>query len=251
MYEYKSRHLLVFTGSLAPEPESCASYFETHGFPDEVVAADSGLETLMRYQSFFSRQRGCFSPSHIVGDMDSISDKSLLASFSKAKVELSPQDKDFSDTELALYKLAENGRTKNDRVTLIGGGGGRVDHLFAIFDIFSTYLSPDVWLYGCGAGQSQALYVLRSGQKAVISGLKEYDYVSVCRTSASWTGGNLETEGLEWGGELFRIKGMPSLSNRISKEYFQKSLPVSLSAYGADFVVILPLNAVCYTKTIL
>ncbi|MGP1458359.1 MAG: hypothetical protein ACTTKL_03500 [Treponema sp.] len=53
----------------------------------------------------------------------------------------------------------------------------------------------------------------------------------------------MQSEGLEWESPLFRKNGMPSLSNRISKDFYAAEKPVILRADGADFLAIAPHSA--------
>jgi len=65
--------------------------------------------------------------------MDSLSDLGLIGRFPSAEVLRARRDKDETDTELGLAALAARGA---DRIVLAGGGGGRLDHLFAIRCVF-------------------------------------------------------------------------------------------------------------------
>ena len=215
------------------------SYFEAHGKLDFVIAADSGLERAVQYG---------FSPDMVIGDMDSLADKTILSKIREDKIQSFPCDKDYSDTELALAKAFD---TKIDIapdawITLFGGGGGRIDHLFGIFDIFSGDRPMDAWIPGnrSDEDETQALYFLRSGRTLEIEGLFHSDYISVCRTGKSFEGGYIESSGLQW--SEFRKKGMPSLSNRIAND--NESGKVVMTAHENDFVIIVPIQAKCYRK---
>jgi len=82
------------------------------------VAADSGLD--------LAHALG-LAVDLVVGDMDSV-DPELLAAAQAAgtEVELHPPDKDATDLELALDAVVRRGHT---RVIVLGGHGGRIDHL--------------------------------------------------------------------------------------------------------------------------
>lgn len=82
-----------------------------------VIAADSGYDTARTHD---------IAVSVAVGDMDSISAEGLAHAEANAIVERHPQDKDFTDLELALLAATERGAT---RVDVYGAEGGRIDHL--------------------------------------------------------------------------------------------------------------------------
>jgi thiamine pyrophosphokinase len=124
------RGLLVIGGA-GPSPQvlrECARGM------DLVVAADSGLEPALA---------AGLSPSLVVGDMDSLSDTSLLDSFAPDKVLRFPADKDETDTEIGLRVMRERGCTD---ITLAGGGGGRIDHLLGIAALFEREAPPSRWI---------------------------------------------------------------------------------------------------------
>jgi thiamine pyrophosphokinase len=78
--------------------------------------------------------------------MDSLAEAGkldLLDSYPAERVRRFPGDKDFSDTELALSLLWEQGC---DETWLAGGGGGRLDHLLGIRSLFERERSPDRWV---------------------------------------------------------------------------------------------------------
>ncbi len=79
----------------------------------------------------------------VVGDMDSIQNNSELDLLTKDKVIRLPKDKDDTDTVFALKYLKKKNASK---IVLIGGGGGRLDHLLGIISLFKTDLAPDVWI---------------------------------------------------------------------------------------------------------
>ncbi|MBQ5999624.1 MAG: thiamine diphosphokinase [Treponema sp.] len=232
MQNPKKIHIVVFTGGLSPDYEKSLLYWKTHPQVDYVIAADSGLETCILYG---------FNPCVILGDFDSISDKAVLDAFNDDIKVSYPMDKDYTDTELAIEKAYEISSAMGavPFITLVGGDGGRVDHFLSIYDSFSSEHHPDVWL--C---REQVLYFLGDGMEAEVNGLKKDDVVSVSRTTAEYSGGKIFSEGLEWEADLFRMEGMPSLSNRISSEYAKNRMPVRISVQDGDFMLILPHNAV-------
>jgi thiamine pyrophosphokinase len=122
---------LVITGGAAPEPERVRAWLVDRPF---VVAADSGLETA----------RACgVRASLVVGDFDSLRDPSLLEEYAEHEIRRFGKAKDETDTEIALRMAFEEGA---DDVALIGGGGGRLDHLFAIASLFARGQHPTAWM---------------------------------------------------------------------------------------------------------
>ena len=90
---------------------------------DRVIAADNGSSHAIKIGVV---------PYAIVGDFDSIS-VSLKKQLQKKHVEFQsfPQEKDETDTELAIQYAIQKGATK---ITLLGGNSGdRFDHILANF----------------------------------------------------------------------------------------------------------------------
>jgi thiamine pyrophosphokinase len=106
----------VFTGGDPPSPASVVGL----PAPDVVVAADSGLH--------HARSLG-YGVDVLVGDLDSV-DGAVLDSAvaSGTEVQRHPTAKDATDLELALLTARDR---DCDRVVVVGGYGGRFDHLVA------------------------------------------------------------------------------------------------------------------------
>lgn len=83
-----------------------------------VIAADSGLDQAARVG---------LQVDLIVGDLDSVSHEGL-AGADGIPMEVYARDKDFTDMELALDAAA---RLDVDRIIVVGGHGGRLDHHLA------------------------------------------------------------------------------------------------------------------------
>ncbi len=85
-----------------------------------VIAADSGL----RNAAVLGRR-----PDLVVGDLDSADPADVEEAVAGgAEVERHPRAKDRTDLELALLAALDRGAR---HVTVVGGGGGRVDHFLA------------------------------------------------------------------------------------------------------------------------
>lgn len=256
-------HIVVFTGGDFPPPESEKSFFSAAAkdsgmnyhesaffIPDYVIAADSGLFACEQYEDCYGKS---FYPSKILGDMDSIKDKDMLKKYSQKIIKTFIEDKDFTDTELALEEAHlvmskntiknkssnENGTSgggTTDCIALVGAGGGsRIDHLLGVFDLFASKLRPDVWLAG-----NQSLFYAPQHAQFSISGLRIDDMISIARTTKSRTDGSIISHGLKWEYGCFRKEGMPSLSNRISPDYFDSNKPVEIEIQSGEFVLIVP-----------
>lgn len=101
---------------------------------DIIAAADSGL---------MAAEDAGLRPDWIIGDMDSLDDTRRLEKYPPDRIIRYSPDKDYTDTELALAFLWEKGC---DETWLIGGGGGRTDHLLAIRSLFDRDRCPDRWI---------------------------------------------------------------------------------------------------------
>jgi len=124
---------IVFTGGEGPEPQTVKGLLgDLAGAL--IAAADSGLALA---------EAAGIKPDWIVGDMDSLDNGERLNHYPKERVICYPVDKDYTDTEIALALLWEKGC--ND-AWIIGGGGGRLDHLFGIRDLFERERYPSRWI---------------------------------------------------------------------------------------------------------
>jgi thiamine pyrophosphokinase len=122
---------ILFTGGEGPEPGICRRLAAGSAL---IVAADSGLAAV---------EAAGLRPDWIVGDMDSLEDLRRLAAYPPERIKTYPRDKDFTDTELGFSLLREQGC---DDIWILGGGGGRVDHLFAIRSLFEREHAPARWI---------------------------------------------------------------------------------------------------------
>lgn len=104
--------VLIFAGGDSPV-ESLADELPE---ADLTIAADSGYDIAIR---------AGFAVDVLVGDMDSIETQVIPG---HVVVERHPPDKDATDLELALSKVMEN---RPQRIVVVGGAGGRVDHELA------------------------------------------------------------------------------------------------------------------------
>ena len=101
-----------------------------------LIAADSGLRLCLR--------RG-LTPAYIVGDFDSFDGEDTLRGFAEkgAVIRRFRPEKDLTDTQIAAQLAMEQGCT---RIHLLGGTGGRLDHLLGNLQIMELCLRKGVRL---------------------------------------------------------------------------------------------------------
>jgi thiamine pyrophosphokinase len=209
---------IAFIGGEGPAEAVCR---RLAGAADLVVAADSG---------FLAARKAGIDPGWIVGDMDSLGDPALLDACPPERVIRYPHEKDFTDTELALKLLWDQGCGE---VWLLGGGGGRTDHLLAIRSLFEREPSPDRWFT-----KAEDIRRLRRGGRFVFPeterGGEGIGGISVFPLGTGpW---KAESRGLKW--PLDRLvwdRGFFGISNEAPSGHF------SISAVLGDFLILTPL----------
>jgi thiamine pyrophosphokinase len=123
------RRAIVLAGGDPVEPDLS----EQLAVPDDVIAADSGLH---------QAELLGLVVTHIVGDFDSVKASAVDAAVAKgATVDRHPVAKDATDLELALLAARDRGA---DRITVVGGGGGRLDHALANVALLAASTFDDV-----------------------------------------------------------------------------------------------------------
>ncbi|MDR0400548.1 MAG: thiamine diphosphokinase [Treponema sp.] len=124
----------AFIGGEGPCPDRCRRILAEVPGRLLIAAADSGL---------IAAEAAGFCPDWVVGDMDSLDDPARLEKYPPERVRRYPRDKDFLDTELALSLLWEKGCAET---WVLGGGGGRLDHLLGIRSLFERERFPARWI---------------------------------------------------------------------------------------------------------
>jgi thiamine pyrophosphokinase len=208
---------IAFIGGAGPGAALCR---ELAADADIIAAADSGL---------IAAENAGLNPHWIIGDMDSLGDLRRLEKYPPERVLRYPADKDYTDTELVLRLLWDQGC---DETWLVGGGGGRTDHLFAIRSLFEREPSPDRWISG-----AEDIYRVKPGATLSASGEGERkpDFpVSVFPLgSGPW---KAESRSLKWPLDALRWdRGFFGLSNIARDGSF------SIRAARGSFMVIIPL----------
>ncbi len=225
---------IIFTGGNYPEKSKAIHFIEPLLENAAIIAADSGLNAAKAYD---------LKPDFFLGDMDSVSAEATAWFKSKCNaknIETFPTDKDFSDTELALKKAESLGA---DFTVLIGGSGGRLDHLLGVLELFKGKNAPDLWLAEenavcfIDAEKRPRIEVDAPPENAPVSVFPVFpgqrtDKCAkyVCKSeNLVWS-----LDGLDWN------SGAVSLSNRRTSS---STSPVKLYAESGSFVVIVPLCA--------
>ena len=211
---------LAFIGGEGPSPGFSRLLAQDASL---IVAADSGLIAV---------ENAGLEPDWVIGDMDSLDNIQRLEKYPADRIRCFPQDKDYTDTELALDLLWDKGC---DEIYIAGGGGGRLDHLLAIRSLFEREKYPQRWVTS-----AEDIYCLdaqdiigKPGGKLDLK-LSEGTLVSVFPLSKGpWTA---ESQGLKWPLDgLNWDRGSFGISNRTTKERF------TVRVFSGRFMLIVPL----------
>lgn len=215
--------ILVFTGGKFPSPKTVKHFFDTT--IDYVIAVDSGLNPAELYSKKFH-----FQIDEIIGDMDSLKNpKKRLKKYPKEIISFFSKDKDFSDTELGIF-CAIKKRKNNEPIYLIGGDGGRIDHLFAIKILFQTENAPNLWL--C---KNQIVISLGCNEKIILSNITEDNYISIFPSHNNKE--KIVSEGLFWPLENVDWNVNYSLSNKPSAS------EVLIHVEEGRFIIVAPIQS--------
>jgi thiamine pyrophosphokinase len=157
--------------------------------------------------------------------MDSLPDLSMLDRYPPERVRSYPRDKDLLDTEIALNLLWDEGC---EDAVLIGGGGGRLDHLLALRALFDRPRCPRRWV-----SDSADVQVVEEGGTILLD-LPVDTLVSVLpAASGPW---KASSKGLKWPLDRVRIdSGWVGISNVASEPR------ILLRAERGRFLVLCPL----------
>ena len=144
---------------------------------EEIIAVDSGVEHLFRLS---------LVPNTLIGDLDSISEKSLNK-IKKNDVDIMAfnSNKDKTDFELALNHL--EGVDKSI-IYIIGGESGEIDHLISIFLLIpsKSFFENIIWLYG------DKRIIFRQKLKLKVKKMSKFSIIPITNLS------NLSIDGAKW-----------------------------------------------------
>ena len=212
---------IIFVGGEGPGPAALQKIARA---ADLLVAADSGL---------IAAEEAGLRPDLVIGDMDSLDDPRRLEKYAPDSVRRFPADKDFTDTELALALLREKGC---DEAWIAGGGGGRMDHLFAIRALFEREDCPDRWFPG-----DEEIRCIKEGS-SVASALPMGSLVSVFPLGrgpweADSSGLKWPLNGLGWNEGSFGVSNVAAggaMEIRSIRGRFMALIPVIFSEDGQE-----------------
>lgn len=119
---------------------------------DGVIAVDGGLEAVKRLG---------VRPDYVVGDFDTVRKETLgeYESMAGVVIERHQAEKNETDTELAIRLAMERGFQE---LVILGGTGGRLDHLIANVQLLYGCLTRGV--AACMVDEKNRLYLLNRGR---------------------------------------------------------------------------------------
>lgn len=190
---------------------------------DLVITADSGLDVALA---------AGFVPTHLVGDLDSISPAARAwAAAHDVVVERHPTDKDATDTELALAAAVRLGAT---RLRLHGNTGvARLDHLLGTLAALGN---PSLWTLESVTAQldGSLLHVLHPGRTVTMQ-LEPGALFSLLALHGPCE--EIDVSGARWPLRNARLHGSSTIG--ISNEALDREVEVSVGR-GVLTVVIPP-----------
>jgi thiamine pyrophosphokinase len=212
-------HCIVVVGGDAPDPETVARLDVPDGAI--VIAADSGVDHALA------------AGLHVdvaIGDFDSVSRHGLDAVVAAgARVERHPAAKDHTDLELAMDEALATGAP---HVLVLGGDGGRRDHLFANFLVLASprYASCTISAH---LGRSR-VHVLHGGASALRLDAEIGELVSLLPVHGP--AGGIHTSGLRYplDGETLQAGTTRGVSNVVDAQ------PAEVRLGTGTLAVVLP-----------
>ena len=204
------REALVFAGGEPVDPRWQAEVAARARAGAVVIAADSGLHHAHALD---------LTATRLVGDLDSASEAAVARARSEGtQVEEHPTDKDATDLHLALDAARLAGAT---RVTVLGAGGGRHDHLIANALLLAADEFADLDLDAC-FGSDRITVVRRHARLAGAPG----ERLTLLAVGGPATG--ITTTGLRWA--LTDGTLAPGSSRGVSNEFTGDAAEITLTA---------------------
>ena len=152
---------LIVSGGNELNEDKLTSLYEQN---DIIIAADSGVEQLLKINKL---------PDYLIGDLDSISEKSILYLKSKGvNTIVYPKEKNKSDTEIAI-ELILSKKPKN--ITLVSATGSRLDH--TLVNIFLLKKLSDLNIDTQIIDNNNIIKLIRPEQ--IVLKDESFDYISI------------------------------------------------------------------------
>lgn len=206
--------VLVFAGGDALTAAELADLPDA----DLTIAADSGFD--------HATANG-IRCDLLVGDLDSVSESGLkIAEDSAVEILRHRSDKDRTDLELALEAAQDRGA---ERILVVGGHGGRLDHQLANVDVLTAAHLAEIDVEARMAGSRLAVVRDRRRLDTTLGAL-----VSLLPVGGGAHG--VQTTGLRW--EFAGESLVPGSARGMSNEVV--SLPVEVSVEEGVLVVVQP-----------
>lgn len=123
----------------------------------DYIGVDGGVEILLKQG---------IMPKMVVGDFDSLTDKSLIEKIEHIRL---PMRKDDTDTAVAIEYLIEKGYNE---IMLYGVTGGRLDHFMAVLCLLKKYRDFHLTIMDT----QNKIYLLKSGIHKIKK--EKYQYLS-------------------------------------------------------------------------
>lgn len=162
--------------------------------------------------------------------MDSLVDQASLGRYPAERIRRYRTDKDDTDTEIALSLAGELGCGES---ILVGGGGGRLDHLMAILALFERQDAPRRWVT---RNEEVLLLDGDAGFGLFGSPVLKGSTVSVFPVGRGpW---RIDSAGLKW-----PLSGLTWNRGRFGISNEAETGALSLNALEGRFLVTLPLGA--------
>lgn len=203
-------HVILFAGGTVLDGTAVEQALATG---ELIIAADSGAQTALA--------RG-YVPAFVVGDLDSLS-QDTLAYLKRSGSQIVPaqEEKDETDTELAIDLALKQGAT---RITLLGAlGGTRFEHTFANLLLLTAYEDIDLKI----ADGNSCGWLLRGPGTTSIAG-RPGDQLSLFPLMASAEGVSSENLYYPLRAETLRFGRPRGISNVLLTEHASVSLQKGL-----------------------
>jgi len=196
-------------------PDTLFDSYQAISSSDIIIAVDGGLERCLALE---------LEADYLCGDLDSL-DASLVQTFPQEKTWRFPEDKNETDTELALMKIQEVGIRK---AVICNDMQGRVDHVLGLIQNLQWAHLHDI--DACVQSESQKLFIIDNsfhakGYKGCLLSLVALKQAAHFKCSS----------GLKW--DLKGLTLEPHLSRGISNQITADNLQIEL-AEGAVLATI-------------